>query len=350
MRILIIKTSSMGDVIHTLPAVTDLAQAYPNAKIDWVIEESFIELAQIHPAINKVIPVALRRWRRNLSLKILQEIKAFISNLREYKYDYVVDAQGLLKSSILTLLVKYNKTACAKSHGYDKYSVRGKYISWLYGKQYKIVKHQHAVYRLKQLFSAVFNYNYFEQIDYGINLDKYKSNQLFKPYLVFLHCTTWDSKKWPVEYWQELISIAKSKGYDVRLNSGSQNEFMQAREIASDSLDGVTVMEPQSISDLIQVIVNSSGVVCVDTGLGHLAAALNKPGVTLFGSTDAKLTGMLANNFSNLQAQYECSPCLLRECKFTKQELQLAPFAIFPPCYNELKPDMVWSHLEQYLF
>ena len=343
MRILIIKTSSMGDVIHTLPAITDLAHAYPNAQIDWVVEEGFTTLSHIHPAVDKVIPIALRRWRRNLNMRTLREIKVFIANLRQYKYDYVIDAQGLLKSAVLTRLVRLDKSSHAQSHGYDKYSIRGKYISWLYQRKYQISKQQHAVYRIKKLFSAIFNYTYSTKVDYGIDasklvMDQSKTQQ--DPYLVFLHCTTWESKKWPVNYWQKLIQIVNHNGYKVRLSSGNQQELLQSHEIANIPGTDVLVMEPQSIDSLIQVLAHSSGVVCVDTGLGHLAAALKKPGVGLYGATDARLTSILAESFKNLQSQFECSPCLLRNCKFDNSQSSLAP------CYIELNPELVWTSLE----
>lgn len=339
MRILIIKMSSMGDIIHTLPAITDLAKAYPQARIDWVVEEGFVELARDHYAIEKVIPIALRRWRRNLNIKTLKDIKIFFSDLRQYPYDYVIDAQGLFKSVILTRLVGYNKSTKAQNHGYDQNSIRGKHIAWMYDQQHSVDKKQHAIYKIKKLFAQIFHYAYSPVIDYGL-ITQTSILQNKEPYLVFLHCTTWDSKKWPIKYWQELVKLANNSGYKVVLTSGNQEELEQASQILNGAANAVA-LEPGRITALLKLIADSSGVVCVDTGLGHLAAALNIPGVGIFGATDSELTGILSHKIKNLQSQYSCSPCLSKKCN----KLEAAK-GVFSPCYDLLSPEFVWGNLQ----
>lgn len=351
MRILIIKTSSLGDVVHTLPAITDLCKYYNNKSklaltsdliIDWVLEETFIDIPTNHPGVNNIIPVAIRKWRKNI-FQHRKEIVKFIKNLRANKYDYIIDAQGLLKSAAITLLAKKNKIH-NKIHGLDKYSSRGKYISWAYDEKYNISKELHAILRLKLLFSKVFNYEYNDNIDHGLVNYNNKFNIINNKYLVFLHCTTWDSKKWPVQYWQDLIKLAIDHGYEVKLNSGNQQEFKQACYIAkifnnTEYQAKIHIMQPQSISSLFNILSNSAGIISVDTGLGHLAAALDKPGVAIYGSTSAKLTGIKSNNFDNIESSLECSPCLLKKCDKIKED------DFYPPCYKNITAQMVWQRL-----
>lgn len=357
MRILIIKTSSMGDVIHTLPAVTELAKHYPDAQIDWVVEESFQDIPKLHPAVHKVIPVSIRRWRKNLfNKKTKTEITEFINNLREYSHDYVVDAQGLLKSALIAVIAKTQHKKAL--YGFDKDSSRGKYSSLLYNKSYHIDKNKHAIYRLKDLFAKIFNYKIDSKINYGLDINclmntrgtvipaeeagssKSDLNNRNK-YLVFFHCTTWNSKKWPAPYWRELIQLAFDNGYKVKLNSGNAKELEESKILAQGfNNNQVEVLPILSIAELIDLISNSTAVVSVDTGLGHLAAALDKPGVGIYGATNPKLTAVLSDKFINLSSSYECSPCLQRECdKLNNSKLG------YPPCYKELSSNRIWDSI-----
>jgi heptosyltransferase-1 len=341
----------MGDVIHLLPAVTDLINNIPNPIIDWVVEESFVDIPKIHPGVNHIIPVSIRRWRKNLyNKKTWAEIKLFIAKLRSEKYDYVIDAQGLLKSAVIARLAVLNKLSnnnASSIHGFDQNSARGQYLSWFYNKKYNVKKNQHAVHRLKDLFAQIFDYKNNTNVDYGINISNLNPEFINHPYLVFLHCTTWESKKWPESHWQKLIKHALASGYRVKLNSGNQDELEQAKSIVAGlNLDNINnlveIMPPTSIANLIKIITNSAGVVCVDTGLGHLAAALDKPGVGIYGSTNPVLTAILGDKFVNLSSSYKCSPCLLKKC------IELDNTSLnYPPCYKQLNADLVWHKLQQ---
>lgn len=354
-RVLIIKTSSMGDVIHALPAVTDLINNIPDVTVDWVVEKSFVDIVKNHKNINKIITINLRAWRKDLfDLNTYIELKKCIKNIRAEKYDYIIDAQGLFKSVLLSILVKKNKHSNLKvyTHGLDKSSIRGKYISWLYNKTYSIDKNLHAIDRLRLLFAEIFNYKFNNlKMTYGLNNKASKDCKVAtnNKYLVFLHCTTWESKKWPKYYWQELIKLAIENGYQVKLNSGNQQEYLYTKQLienivktSAESSNKIFAMPPQSIASLIGVISSSTGVVSVDTGLGHLAAALDKPGVGIFGATDTKKTAFLSDKFNNLKPKYSCSPCLLRVCD--KLDLNSCE-ETYPPCYKEINPDKVWYNL-----
>lgn len=343
LRILIIKTSSLGDVIHTFPAITDLISHYPNVIIDWVVEEDFADLPQLHPAVNQVITIALRRWRKNCWNKTTyQEIKSFLQNLRSNQYDYIIDAQGLLKSAILTKIAKLKSKK--SKYGLDSSSARGKYISWAYNKAISIPRDLHAIYRIKLLFSKIFDYVYDQnRLNYGIKFPtEIESKGSKNSYLVFLHCTTWKSKQWPISYWRELVQLALREGYSVKLNSGNEAELIQAQKIAKGfSQDKVEILLPQTINNLIPIIGSSAGVVCVDTGLGHLAAALDVQGVGIYGATNPQLTSILSHKFTNLSVAFPCAPCLERNCKLINADLDN-----FAPCYSTISPDNVWQALQ----
>ncbi len=182
MRVLIIKTSSLGDVIHTLPALTDAAHAVPGIRFDWVVEEGFAEIPSWHPAVDQVIPVAIRRWRKNLWQTLKSgEWKAFKQRVRERRYDLVIDAQGLVKSAWLTRLIK------APVAGLDRYSAREGLASRFYDRRLSVAVGQHAVERVRQLFALALAYDLPEGLgQYGLDLKRLQLPPT-APYVVFLH-------------------------------------------------------------------------------------------------------------------------------------------------------------------
>lgn len=286
MRVLVIKTSSMGDVIHTLPALTDAAAAIPGIVFDWVVEEGFAEIPRWHPAVDKVLPVAIRRWRKT-PLKALQGIewKAFKGQLRKETYDLVIDAQGLLKSALLTRLVK------APRAGFDRDSVREKIAAWFYHRHYHVPREQHAVERTRQLFAQALGYEKpAGRGDYAIDTQLFKLSGERDPYLMFLHGTSRHDKHWPESYWIELCREATAAGFDVRIPWGSEAERERALRIAEVS-ERAKVLPKLNLQGVAAELQRADLVVSVDTGLGHLAAALGRPTVALYGPTSPDRVG-----------------------------------------------------------
>ena len=288
MRVLIVKTSSMGDVLHTLPALTDAMRIIPNLQFDWVVEEGFAQIPAWHPAVNTVIPVAIRRWRKSwFSAQTRRERAAFKQQLRARQYDAVIDAQGLIKSALLV-----TRLARGKKHGLDSASAREPLASWFYNYRHRISRQQHAVERIRELFAASLSYRKpSERGDYAI-----APHFLAHPpqdagqYLVFLHATTRDEKHWPETHWRALIAQMADAGLRIKLPWGAEHEHQRALRLAQ-GFPHVEVLPKLSLQQVAAVLAGAKAVVSVDTGLSHLTAALDRPNITLYGPTDPGLIG-----------------------------------------------------------
>ncbi|EPG1716855.1 MULTISPECIES: lipopolysaccharide heptosyltransferase RfaC [Morganella] len=289
-RVLIVKTSSMGDVLHTLPALTDAVQVFPDLTFDWVVEESFAQIPGWHSAVDRVIPVAIRRWRKNWFRRdIRDERRRFRDAVRSQTYDAVIDAQGLIKSALLV-----TRLARGRKHGYDRHSIREPLASFFYDEKYAVSKTQHAVERIRQLFALSLGYEKPQtQGDYAIAVH-FLNNRTVSPdavpYLVCLHATTRDAKHWPESHWRALFAQLADTDLHVRLPWGAPHEQERALRLA-EGFTHVHVLPKLSLADVAAEIAGAEGVISVDTGLSHLTAALDKPNITLYGPTDPGLIG-----------------------------------------------------------
>lgn len=291
MKILIIKTSSMGDVIHTLPAISDAKTAFPEIQIDWVVEEAFAEIPRMHKAVNRVLPLAFRRWRKHMfASRNIPEIKFFFRALRESHYDLVIDAQGLIKSAILTL--------CAHGMrcGFDKNSAREVLAACCYQRKFAVAKNQHAITRVRALLASALNYSLpSSQPNYGINRNDFLIADREENYLVFIHGSSRNDKCWHENNWVELAKTGINKGFKVYLPWGSDDEFKRAERITAIS-PRVKILPRSNLVTIASLLAGAKGVVAVDTGLGHLAAALSVPTVSLYGPTNVELIGTWGKN------------------------------------------------------
>ncbi len=335
MKVLVIKTSSLGDVIHTLPALTDAAEAIPEIRFDWVVEEAFAEVPAWHPAVDRVIPVAIRRWRKNLWKTWRSgEWKQCKQHLSAEQYDAVIDAQGLLKSAWLIRHTRYKADAC---FGLDKASAREPGAARFYKRPLAVAKGQHAVARTRQLFASALGYSLPAQKGkYGLVFDVEHDNTV-----VLLHGTTWESKLWPEIYWQQIATRLHESGYRVLVPWGNESEQQRAKRLASAS--HAEVLPRMSLTELARTLASAAGCVSVDTGLGHLAAAVGTPTVSMFGPTDAGLTGFYGENQKALQADFHCSPCMLRECTYADDPA----YSVVPPCFESLPSEAVYEQLQK---
>ncbi|WP_020166491.1 MULTISPECIES: lipopolysaccharide heptosyltransferase I [Methylotenera] len=290
MKILIVKTSSLGDVIHCLPVINDIHAAFPNAQIDWIVEESFADIPRLHPAINQVYTVAFRRWRKHLlNTQTWSEIKQFKQLIASNQYDAVIDTQGLFKSAFITWLTNGVK------HGYDKQSIREAIASHFYDKTYAISYQQHAVSRNRTLAALSLGYTAPTNApDYGIQAKVDLNAIPSKPFLIALHGTSRDSKLWPTEHWINLGKALKNQQLNMMLPWSNAAELARAEEIAQ-SLENAVVLPKSNIAELASTISQAKAAIGVDTGLSHLSAALNIPTIAIYTDTNPALTGVVGS-------------------------------------------------------
>jgi len=229
MRILIVKTSSLGDVIHNLPVISDLKKHLPQAEIDWCVEDSFAAIPRLHPGVGQIIPVAIRRWRKHLfKAQTWREISAFRVAVQAKSYDLVLDTQGLVKSALLA------RRARGPLAGYAADSAREPLASSLYTRRYSVARDLHAVVRNRQLAAAAFDYLAEAAPDYGIAVPAATFDWLpAKPYVVFLSATSRDDKLWPQAHWIALGKRLLAAGWQVALPQGSEGEQTRAEMIAA---------------------------------------------------------------------------------------------------------------------
>ncbi len=345
MKILILKLSSMGDIIHTLPALTDIASKIPEVSFDWVIEENFVEIPSWHPAVKKVIPIGLRRWRKAPLKSVFSgEIFRFIRDLRTQKYDLVIDVQGLYKSALIGCLARKIRFA-----GLDKFSAKEAGASFFYMTKIFVPKGIHAITRIRMLCAKILGYDLSEDAlklpSYHLLLNQQALN-VERPYVIFLHGTTWESKHWPESYWISLAQKILDHAWDVYLPWGNEIEKDRAHRITtatSVSKGSIKVLEKLSLSTLALLLKQAIYVVGVDTGLAHLAAALECPSLILFGPTDVSLTGPLSAAQISLQSHFICSPCFEKQCRYPLKD----QFKVQPPCFAELSPERVWDQMRR---
>ncbi|AKC60161.1 lipopolysaccharide heptosyltransferase I [Blochmannia endosymbiont of Polyrhachis (Hedomyrma) turneri] len=291
-KVLIIKTSSMGDIIHTLPAITDAGKALPYIEFDWILEKNFSQIPTWHPQIKNTIPITLRTWKKKYyNLKSYQAYFKFINQLKNKKYDIVIDAQGLIKSSFLITYFTQGE-----KHGMDYKSIREPIASLCYNKQHKIPKQQHAVERIRQLFSLSLQYPLpTSKINYHIS-HNFKTKKYISPYLIFLHSTTHAKKHWPESHWRDILQKTITAGYKIKLPYWSYNEQLRIKRIINGLNNNIMILSQPTLTEIAKEIASARAVISVDTGLSHLTAALSRPNLTLYGPTNPQLIGVYGDH------------------------------------------------------
>ena len=289
-RILFVKTSSLGDVVHNCPAVTDAARCVPGAIIDWVVEESFAELAALHVSVRRVIPVAIRRWRGDLlAAATWSDFGAFRAALRSERYDAVIDSQGLLKSALIAALARGRK------HGFDRASVREPFAVRFYDDRHAVQGNLHAVDRNRQLAAAALGYRLDGPCDYSLRVAGESPLQELSPastpYALLFTMTSRDDKLWPEEHWRSLGNALESHGILSLLPWGTEEERRRCSRVAV-AIPGAVVPRRMTLAEIARLARAARCVVGVDTGLTHLAAALKVPVAGLYCGSNPALTGL----------------------------------------------------------
>lgn len=286
-RILVVRPSSLGDVVHALPVVADIARASPEARIDWLAEEAFAPLVALHPRIDNVIGVALRRWRHELaSRNSWREMLEFRRRLRAARYDAILDLQEQVKGAIMARMAR------GVVHGFDRHSVREPASVWLHDRHHAVERSVHFEDKCRVVAGAALGYSPTGAPQYGIVPPVAAQGVVpAQRYAVGVHVTSRDDKRWPDAHWHELIDALDQSGIAIVLPWGNDNERLRSEAIAKGHARAI-VPRRMPLPDIAALLAHAEVVIGVDTGLVHLAAALHAPTIAIFTTTDAKLAGV----------------------------------------------------------
>jgi heptosyltransferase-1 len=340
MRVLIVRLSAMGDLVQTLPAITDAKRARPETIFDWVVDESFADVPRMHPGVDRVITSSFKRYGRGWRKAFASgEVQAFLKQLREHRYDLIIDVQGEFKSALAALLARGSRAGYVASDVHEW----GAHLT--YASRHRAAKGQHSLVRMRQLLASVLNYGFDpDVIDYGIDRSRLPKIEidLTRPYLVFIHSTSWMSKNWPVDHWSRVIDLAREAGYTVVLPWGSEAERLKSKDLKGDD-NGVIALPPMSIMQKASIINSAAATVGLDTGLSHIAAALGVPSVTVYGATDPALVGALGENQVHVVPEFRCLYCHQKTCRLDAIE------RAEPVCLDTVSGAEVWQQLDRLL-
>lgn len=276
----------MGDVIHALPVVTDILRAHPGATIDWVVEPPFAPLARLHPGVNEILPVALRRWRREMRLPETRlAFKQARAQMSARHYDLILDMQGLLKSAWVACWMHGPRA------GYARGCARESLASWVYQRRFSVDMNAHAIEKMRSLASQALEYAVSGLPEFKLSVPPRSGLSEVLPtlpdqYWVFLHATSRAEKLWPARESVAFLQHAAKRHQPVLLPWGSQSEQAAATELARQAGHG-DVLPALDLHQCAILLGHANGVVGVDTGLTHLAAALDVPTVALFAATES---------------------------------------------------------------
>ena len=294
-RVLFVKLSSLGDVIHHLPAVTDLAAHRPELRIAWAVEEAYADLVRLHPGVSEVIPVGLRALRGNLlDAARWRRLADTRRALARGGWDYVIDSQGLIKSALVA------RAASGVAFGMDRKSARERLAARFYDVKLPVARERHAVERNRELTAQVFGYRARAAAIYGLALPASAPSWApAQPYAVLLHAASRPGKSWPDERWIALGGVLSARGYACVLPGGTAAEREKAARLAA-AIPGALAAPPTSLPDAAALLAHASRVAGVDTGLTHLAVALSRPTVGIYCATRPELTGLHGDPGVNL--------------------------------------------------
>ncbi|NML85291.1 lipopolysaccharide heptosyltransferase I [Polaromonas sp.] len=310
MKILLVKLSSLGDVVHTLPVVRDIHAAFPGAQIDWVVEKSFAPLLARCPGLHRIITCEIRRWRKSFwTAATRSEWRAFKAQLQRDAYDAVIDLQGLSKSALVARLARLEK----RGEGGKRFALANQTegsayeapTRWLAFVAIHIAPHTPAVRRSRELAATALGYALRSNPDFGLKplhvqqLPSYSAIETVAGQIAFVHGTSRADKEWPLGHWTELGRRFLAAGYQIVLPHGSAAELVTSRSIADalnvDRADGqpapAVVWPPLALDALTDQLASCSGVIGVDSGVSHIAVALDLPHVQIYNFDTAWRTG-----------------------------------------------------------
>ena len=280
MKILIVKTSSMGDIIHALPVAWDIAHAFPEARIDWAAEASFRDIPRMSPFVDEIKVSRFRGWRKSILSKATRdEVAALKADLASEHYDAVVDLQGLVRSAWLASWTRVPVT------GYSRRAAKEPLAAWFYEKTLEYPASIPTVRRYRAAAAEALGYEVdLERVHYGLSISEPSSVEMTEPYAALCINTSRDSKLWPEEDWVEIGRRLNETGRRSVLFWGSETERKRSESVAS-RIEGAVVAPRTGLLATGRLIAGADAVLGVDTGLTHLGAALGRPSVGIFVST-----------------------------------------------------------------
>jgi heptosyltransferase-1 len=327
MRVLIVKVSALGDVVHALPVLDYLHQVSPGIEIDWVVEEGNRELLEGNSLLRRVHHVRTRAWRQNLlSLKNWREIAKVKKELDDAHYDITFDLQGNLKSGLITWL-----SGSERRYGFDRDNVREP-LNLIFTNNQVPLRRQdsHVSARALRVVSVPFGKDYA-----GMKLatDIYTSPEddasaeallsTLSDGLVFLfhYGTTWETKLWREEGWVELGKLLQDKFQDstILFSWGNEGERAAAERIAAAIKGNARILPRLTLKGLCAFLKKMDLVVGGDTGPVHMAAGVGTPTVSFYRATDAKRNSPNGKNQLHVQSPLHCRACLRKECDRDRQ-------------------------------
>ena len=281
MKILIIKTSSLGDIVHSNSIISDLKINHANVEIHWLVEESFADLLKIFPT-QKVIISKFRSWKNNLFKKNTYiELSKLKHALKSENYDYVIDLQGLIRTGLISRSLN--------SFGFDSNSIKEKFASYFYKKTLNVKKNLHAITRNRLLVASVMNYEIdLNNISFSYN---FTNDPKDSHSLVFITGTSNDQKKWPLNNWIKLARLFEQDNYKIYLPWGNAREYEECLAIY-DQTTNCEILEKMNIDQLAKKIASARFAIGVDTGLTHLASSLDIPTIGIYTFSNPDLTGV----------------------------------------------------------
>jgi heptosyltransferase-1 len=315
-NILLVKLSSLGDVLHNLPIVWDLRARLPSARIDWVVEEEYVHLLEPllsrgeFKGIDRIIPFGLRRWKRSLfKLNTWKQFFAFKVQLQSVQYDYLIETQGLLKSALVCALADKSQDAVVSGlANATQYSGYEPIARWFYNHSVQVPIDCHAVDRSRRVMCSALNLPLISRTttpafyleSFSQSLTEKKIEGLKKPYVLCFHSTAREAKRWPNQYWILLGQELASRGYQVVFPWGNLSEKAVSERLVKE-IPHALVPPAFSIKDAFSIIANAALTIGVDTGLTHLAAVLGKPTIEIYcDSPRWKTEGYWAKNICNI--------------------------------------------------
>lgn len=316
MKICIIKLSAMGDIIHSMISLQFIKKQFPDAQIDWVVEEGFKQILQFNPHINRVLTVNLKAIK-NDKLAFFQQYK-LLKKYAKYEYDIIIDAQGLIKSAIVTRIIKSNF-----SHnytiGFDKNSIREKFASYFYNKKVSIAYEKNVIDRNMELMCNSLGVNHSKQkvLQKEPFLFYKDLGKLEDGYVLLVVGASRENKIYPKEKFLEVCLKLNNK---VLVVWGNERE----REIAfwlSEKSDKITMSAKGDINFLKIQIANAKLVIGGDTGPTHMAWALNIPSITIFGNTPGYRNTYLTNINKIVESSSDVNPLKLDKSDFSINEI-----------------------------